>query len=149
VTHNRAPILIEHSDLLWRAIREVQDGSPFELLAWVVLPDHFHVIIDPKEFDLSHLTRRIKLKFSSRYRFIIGMKSGRVWQNRFWDHILRDQEDLNRHIDYIHYNPVKHGLADGPLEWEHSSFQAYRRRGFYSDEWGVTDDPTDGEAIGE
>jgi putative transposase len=77
------------------------------------------------------------------------MKSGQVWQNRFWDHILSDQEDLNRHIDYIHYNPVKHGLTDDPLEWEHSSFRVYRSRGFYSDGWGVTDDPTDGRATGE
>ncbi len=71
---------------------------------------------------------------------------GKIWQRRFWDHVIRDQNDLNKHIDYIHYNPVKHGLIKSPFEWEYSSIHNFCAEGYYSLDWGVKDKPDmDGE----
>ncbi len=67
------------------------------------------------------------------------MHRGRVWQNRFWDHIIREQNDFNRHIDYIHYNPVKHGYVSNPADLKLSSFSKLKRKGVYPDDWGVVE----------
>ena len=77
------------------------------------------------------------MTFSASLRSELGVRSGRVWQYRFWDHIIRDQIDLNKHIDYIHYNPVRHGLTTSPFDWKESSFDEYYKRGLYPDDWGV------------
>lgn len=63
---------------------------------------------------------------------------GPLWQNRYWDHQVRDQADFNAHLDYIHYNPVKHGYVEKPAQWEYSSFQAFLDQGYYQADWGVT-----------
>ena len=106
VTYRRKRILTDNLDISWRSWKEI------ELLAWVVLPDHFHAILDVGEY-------------------------GRVWQNRFWDHIIRDQDDMNRHLDYIHFNPVKHGIVDDPFEYEYSSLNDFYRQGYYERNWRV------------
>jgi putative transposase len=72
-----------------------------------------------------------------------------VWQRRYWEHMIRDQEDLHRHIDYIHYNPVKHGLAQAARAWPWSSFHRYVRMNFYDLEWGNTGPELDGLSVGE
>ncbi len=131
------PILIDQFDLLWPAIQTVKKEMPFDLIAWVVLSDHLHMVIDPLENDLSSLMKRIKLSFSTSYRKRAGRREGRVWQYRFWDHIIRDQSDMNRHIDYIHYNSVKHGLTASPFDWKYSSIHEYLRDGYYPKDWGV------------
>jgi len=69
------------------------------------------------------------------------------WQNRFWDHIIRNQDDINKHIDYIHYNPVKHGLTARPFSWEHSSIHEYKD--YYGADWGVEEKPEFGDEYGE
>ena len=107
-----------------------------DLIAWVVLPDHFHILIDPKDSDVSKDIQRIKMSFATSLRHQDGRSSGRTWQNRFWDHIIRDQEDMNRHLDYIHFNPVKHGLVDSPSRWPLTSFRRYLRLGIYQSDWG-------------
>jgi putative transposase len=137
VTSSRLPILVNNFDLLWRAIDASRVKHPFDLIAWVVLPDHMHLLIDPLQCDLSGVMRKIKLVFSTKYRESIRLASGRVWQNRFWDHCIRDQKDFNRHVDYIHYNPVKHGLVSAPGDYSYSSFREYRDQGYYSDDWGM------------
>jgi len=71
----------------------------------------------------------------------LSVRAGRVWQWRFWDHIIRDQRDFNKHLDYIHYNPVKHGLVSSPLEYPHSSFAQYVDEGFYRPDWVQKDAP--------
>ena len=114
VTFQRKRILVEHADLLHHALTNVKERLRFEIIAHVILPDHFHAIIDPGEYDLSNLLQRIKQSFSMDYRQRTGA-SGRVWQLRFWDHIIRDQDDMNKHIDYIHYNPVKMVSFTAPL----------------------------------
>ena len=136
VTYTRMPILIENWDILDAAIKKAQTPIPFDLVAWAVLPDHMHMIIEPGKNDLSRLIKRIKQSFSMNYRKRAGY-SGRVWQYRFWDHVIRDDEDFRRHVDYIHFNAVKHGLATGPLEFPFSSFHEYYKSGYYSADWGV------------
>ncbi|MEW6411197.1 MAG: transposase [Candidatus Zixiibacteriota bacterium] len=136
VTHKRAPILLDHVDLLWLAFDRPSKTSSYEMPAWVILPDHIHMLISSDKEDLSLLVRRFKLSFSGYYRKRVGSGSGRVWQNRYWDHVIRDTADMNRHIDYIHYNPIKHGLATNPFDWTQSSIHKYFERGYYSRDWG-------------
>ena len=140
VTHNRAPLLIEHFPHFWEAVERSCDRVQFEIIAWVVLPEHFHMIIDPKDNNLSGILRRLKLSFANQYYGQQGQDRGRVWQARFWDHVIRDQDDMNRHIDYIHYNPVKHGLVRNPAQWRYSSFGDYKEEGYYSPDWGVNEE---------
>ena len=137
VTYQRQSILVEHFDLLWSALEKVREQHRLHLNAWVVLPDHFHMLVEHENENISNLVRRIKLSFSQSYRHRVHQAGGRVWQYRFWDHIIRDQEDLNRHVDYIHYNPVKHGLSDSPFAWPYSSASTYLCEGLYSPDWGT------------
>ena len=124
-------------------------NESYRLLAWVILPDHVHVVFDPQKQDVAGLTKRIKLKFSAGYRSRHGLTSGRLWQYRYWDRIIRDQDDLNRHIDYIHYNPVKHGLVKDPFDYDHSSIHQYAEQGIYHTGWGRNEDPTSAGTYGE
>lgn len=89
--------------------------------------------------------KMIKLSFSSSYRKVMGIREGRTWQHRFWNHIIRDQTDLNHHVDYIHYNPVKHGLVNDSLLWQFSSYYDFIKEGAYSRGWGVKEIKFDGE----
>ena len=139
VSHNRMPILVDNFDLLWKAIETTKLKTQFNIIAWAVLPDHFHLIVDPKKNDLSSLMKRIKLSFSWYYRKRVGLVKGRVWQNKFWDHIIRNQEDLNKHIDYIDINPVKHGFIANAVEWKYSSIRQYFENGYYSKDWGSSE----------
>jgi len=91
---------------------------------------------------ISTIVQAVKLRFTHRYKKDAGISTHLgVWQRRFWDHIIRDQEDFNRHLDYIHYNPVKHGYVSDPLEFEWSSFGAYLERGKYRRGWGCVGEP--------
>ncbi len=139
VSHNRMPILVANFDLLWKAIEITKQKTQFDIIAWAVLPDHFHMIIEPMRNNLSALMKSMKLSFSWHYRKRAGLVKGRVWQNRFWDHIIRDQEDLNKHIDYIHFNPVKHGIVANVIEWKYSSLHQYFEDGLCSKEWSSTE----------
>ena len=149
VTYKRQPLLIANVDLLEDALTACKSRCGFDLIAWVMMPDHFHLIIDPGETHISSILQRIKMSFAAQYRRRHRMHSGRVWQNRFWDHIIRDQEDVNRHIDYIHFNPVKHGQVGKPLNWPYSSFGEYVKQGLYQSDWGVIDDFPVGYELGE
>ena len=135
VAYNRKKILIHNVDLFWESIQSIKNRLTFEIIAWVIIPDHFHMIIDPKVSNLSDILKRIKLSFSKKYRFNHQSVASRIWQNRFWDHIIRDQKDLNKHIDYIRYNPVKHEIVKSPFKYEYSSLSEYED--FYEDDWGV------------
>lgn len=128
VTQNREPLLIDSIDKFWNSWDETLPD------AWVILPDHFHIIITPKEQTISQLIHRFKIKFSRHIRD--NVRPGKVWHNRFWDHVVRDQDDLNTRIDYIHYNPVKHELVDDPFTYEHSSLGKYFNKGLYAPDWG-------------
>lgn len=137
VTYERRPFLLEHIDEFWLSVHHVRQHVPFDLLAWVILADHFHVVIWSTEGAISDIVRRIKQKFAGLYRSRHGQVRGRLWQHRFWDHVIRDEEDLNRHLDYIHINPLKHGLADNPFLYPHSSLPKFAEDGMYPPDWGM------------
>ena len=113
----------------------------------VVLPDHLHAIwvLPDDDYDFSVRWRLIKTAFSrsrpeSSARDVsdsrLMKKEKGIWQRRFWEHMIRDEDDLNLHRDYIHYNPMKHGLAASPGLWKHSSFQKFVEEGLYPRDWG-------------
>ncbi len=135
VTSDRKPLLCRHIDLLLTAVRRAKRKSWFSLVAWVVLPDHTHAILYSPAGETARIVQRIKLSFSLQLRSLTHT-NGIAWQHRYWDHVIRTEEDFKRHLDYIHYNPVKHGLVSSPAEWELSSFRRYMRDGYYSQDWG-------------
>jgi len=97
VTRARSPILGEGAQFLYDSITESKAILNFEITAWVIIPDHFH-IINPLQNNLSNIMKRIKLIFSYKYRHLHKSYRGSLWQPRFWDHIIRDQDDMNKHI---------------------------------------------------
>ncbi len=139
VTYERRDILIDNIDLLRTATKSIRNIYPFKITASVILPDHFHWLIYARDQNISEILKRIKLKFSGLYRSQYELKSGRLWQYRYWDRIVRNQAELNNYIDYIHYNPVKHGFAKGPYDWEYSSIHKYKE--YYQKDWGIRQVP--------
>jgi len=140
VTARRQPIFAnKHAvDILRDVFRVVRENHPFRIDAIVVLPDHLHCIwtLPPDEADFPMRWRLIKSRFTRLCRpFLPGQ--ARIWQSRYWEHTLRDEQDFIRHIEYIHYNPVKHGLVERPIEWSYSSFQRYVNAGIYPQYWGT------------
>ena len=132
VTHNRRPILCEpeNINLLRDSFRQVQRQHPFKIDAIVILPDHLHCIwtLPPLDADFSTRWRLVKSWFSRRcqgqYRGKISAsrqhkQEQAVWQRRFWEHLIRDEEDYQRHVDYIHYNPVAHNLVAKVEDWQY------------------------------
>lgn len=137
-------LLHEHIDLLRAAYVHVRSKWPFVTRAMVVLPEHLHCIwqLPEHDADYSGRWRLIKARFAAalRHRGVtlgprIGSDYG-VWQRRFWEHTLRDEDDLRRHADYIHINPLKHGLVQRVRDWPHSSFHRYVARGDMPPDWG-------------
>ena len=119
---------------------------PFKIDAMVILPDRLHCIwtLPNCDFDFSTRWKRLKASFTRSYsggraedisESMRKKKERVIWQRRFWEHRIRNQEDFNRHYDYIHYNPAKHGLVNLPIEWNYSSFRDFIERGFYPQSW--------------
>ena len=108
------------------------------------LPDNSHTHDNTIENTISRIMQSVKLRFTHRYKKKHGIHGSlSLWQRRFWDHIICDEEDYNRHMDYIHYNPVKHKYTARPGDYEWSSFPTYAERGMYEPDWGVTGEPHD------
>ncbi|HUV29922.1 MAG TPA: transposase [Acidobacteriota bacterium] len=138
VTHNRAPILTDDLGLFLSSWGDVLPS------AWVILPNHFHAIVPVANEPISTIMHRMKITYARQVRE--SERSGRVWQHRFWDHIIRDDADYRRHVDYVHYNPVKHGLVRDPFLWRFSSLATWAARGIYARDWGTRERPRfDGE----
>jgi putative transposase len=137
-------LLVDHLANLRSAIRSVQAAHPFHIDAIVILPEHLHCIwtLPPQNSDISTRWSLIKGQFSRSITKCERISSSRIkrgerglWQRRFWEHLIRDEEDLNRHTDYIHWNPVKHGWVQR-VDWPHSSFHRFVERGVYTSDWG-------------
>jgi len=120
-------------------MRAVQALHPFHLLAYVVLPEHLHLLMQTgASTNFSRVIHSIKRNYTLNYKRSRGISGPLLlWQSRFWDHVIRDEDDLARHMDYIHYNPVKHGCAASPLDWKYSTYRFWLERGCYPKEWGV------------
>lgn len=135
VTANRQPVLASPAriGLLRGAMRYVMKRHPFSIDAMVVLPDHLHCIwrLPDTDSDFSMRWRLIKTHFSRN----AGLNAP-CWQRRFWEHLIRDDDDYAHHVDYIHYNPVKHGYVAQAGQWPHSSFMRYVTAGQYDADWG-------------
>ena len=130
VTNERKPILAGSEQLFWSCWKFPQPE------AWVILPDHFHMIVKVEDISISDIMHNFKITFSRYLRDKFDLK-GKVWQNRFWDHIIRNQDEMNLYTDYIHYNPVKHKLAVDPFTYQYSSLNLYYENGLYARDWGV------------
>jgi putative transposase len=136
--------LVDNIDLLRRAFRVTRHERPFAVDAAVVLPDHLHVVmtLPADDADFPGRWKRFKSLFTRfvAARGIIVERNRRgeysLWQRRFWEHTIRDETDLVRHIDYVHYNPVKHNLVLQVSDWPHSSFHRYARAGVLPNDWG-------------
>jgi putative transposase len=152
-----AGMLIERIEDLREAFRSVRRERPFALEAMVVLPDHLHCIwrLPPGDVNYSLRWREIKARFSRRVPAGERRSPGRVhqgerglWQRRFWEHTLRDDRDVERHVDYIHHNPVKHGYVSRVADWPYSSFHRFVRLGLYPLDWSGGQDEA-GAGFGE
>ena len=139
-------LLIRHIDALRQAFVAVRDRHPFTIEAIVILPDHLHTLwrLPEDDGDYALRWRLIKARFSrelpeDEHRSPSRASKGErgIWQRRYWEHQIRDDDDWARHVDYIHYNPVKHGLVTRPGDWPHSSLHRFVREGRLPADWGA------------
>ncbi|PLK49095.1 transposase [Uliginosibacterium sp. TH139] len=150
VTHRRQRILTDESlrVALRDAVRRVRAEMPFSIDAWVLLPDHLHCIwtLPPGDADFGRRWGRIKLfvtravaaeyaRADWRNPSRITRRESTIWQRRFWEHQIRDDADYAAHMDYVHINPVKHGLVPTVADWPHSTFHRFVRAGVYPANW--------------
>jgi putative transposase len=165
VTFGRQPILINDHirTALREGIQEVRQSLPFTIEAWVLLPDHLHAIWTLPENDDNFASRwavikRIVTKRCDSLEEIAGSisdsygkrREGIIWQRRFWDHLIRDELDLQRHFDYLHWNPVKHSYVKQVIDWPYSTFHRFVNQGLYPLDWGgINEDDTAKIKFGE
>lgn len=153
VSFRRRPILCYSPirNALRSALIEVRQRRPFEIGAWVLMPDHMHCIWTLPSGDTDYSTRWALIKrlvsrscaheLDDRWRpssSRIKHRDSIIWQRRFHEHMVRDEWDFERHADYIHFNPVRHGHADSAAAWPFSTFHRYVREGIYPANWGGT-----------
>jgi REP-associated tyrosine transposase len=151
ITYRRRKILTipESINILHEVISEVRREHPFFIDAWVLLPDHMHSIwtLPKGDDDYSRRWGLIKARFSRSARTLFHLddlmtdskehhRESTIWQRRFWEHQIRDERDLNAPLDYLHYNPVKHGMVANVAEWPYSTFHRYVEQGLYPANWG-------------
>jgi putative transposase len=145
VTRERCPIFEDEAavKLFWSSLQQCKTRYAFNKHAHVVIPDHIHILLelcdDSTPADLIRCLKRgflfrIKsggMETSTRSLELIH-RFGTIWQSRYYDHVIRDEEDFSRHVDYIHFNPVKHGYVENPFVWKYSSIHEFE----YQDDWG-------------
>ena len=138
-------LLVRHVDRLRKIYRSVREQRPFETVAICILPDHLHAVwsLPDDSADFSTRWSLIKSGFSrgippaaTRSSSKIAKREKGIWQRRYWEHVIRDNADLERHVDYIHFNPVKHGLVRRVGDWPYSSFHQHVRRGLLPPDLG-------------
>ncbi len=151
VTFRRQPFLCDEDvrTALRKAIRSVRDRHPFTIDGWVLLPDHLHTLwtlpAGDSNFSLrwnlikrmvtrecAHRLEQSELMSSSKHKH----RESTLWQRRFWEHQIRNDRDYQTHMDYLHFNPVKHGYVKRVVDWSYSSFHRHVKQGVYSDDWG-------------
>lgn len=160
VSYQRRPILCHPTirNALRRAIEDVRQTRPFAIDGWVLMPDHLHCIWTLPEGDTDYSMRWSIIKRSvSRFARDVALDSAMrnpsaqkrrestIWQRRFWDHVIRDDRDFERHLDYIHFNPVRHGYVTRAVDWPHSTMHRYVKAGVYPRDWGGGPEPEWGD----
>ena len=163
VTYRRRKLFLDPRarSILRESVKEVHRDHPFKIDAWVLLPEHLHCVWTLPTGDADYSTRlgKIKAGFSKQAKSIFHknerMNNSRrirrestLWQRRFWEHEIRDEIDFQKHVDYVHYNPLKHGLVDCLKDWPYSTFHRRVKLGLYPADWaGFLDAP--GASFGE
>jgi putative transposase len=152
VTYRRRKILThpECRHHLRNVVTRVRHRYPFRIDGWVLLPEHLHCVwtLPEGDADFSKRWSLIKAGFSKKIKNLFHRedwmnasktkhRESTIWQRRFWEHQIRDDKDYQNHLDYLHYNPVKHGLVEQVQEWPYSTFHRYVRLGVYPKNWGV------------
>lgn len=150
VTHHRAPFFSKEAnvEILRSSFKREMKRRPFTLEAMVVLPDHLHCLWLLPEGDADYSSRWREIKKSTTQQLSVNRNyrsEGDVWQRRYWEHKIRDAEDWRIHMDYIHYNPVKHGYVSEPGMWKYSSFLKWVKCGVYDVNWGRVEPDNIGE----
>ena len=139
-----ADLLVTQIEALRNAVRDTSRLMPFHIDAWVVLPEHMHCLwtLPEGDADFPNRWRTIKTAFSKSLPRTAtttpaNLRPGErgIWQRRYWEHTIRDERDYAAHMDYIHFNPVKHGLAQHPAEWKYSTFRRCVSQGIYPVNW--------------
>ena len=162
-THRRQALLTDPRcrEALRTAINKVRLEMPFDIVAWVLMPDHLHAVWqlpqNDKDFSLrwslikQHVTRECESWLPRRSLSPSRERRGEgsLWQRRFWEHLIRDETDFSRHLDYIHYNPVKHGYVTSVADWPYSTFHRYVKEGVYPEDWSGIVETNDGRNFGE
>ena len=140
----RSDLLVREIDLLRATVRATQQRYPFHIDAWVVLPEHMHCLwtLPPGDADFARRWKVIKFAFARRLpreELITASQASRgergIWQRRYWEHLIRDEQDYQRHFDYIHFNPLKHGYVQQLADWPYSSFHRAVAMGLYPQDW--------------
>ena len=164
VTYRRRRFLTDAGPRAWlrAAIEATRADYPFLIDAWVLLPDHLHCLWTLPEEDADYSARwaLIKRRFTQRAGNALHRddwmsaskrkyREGTVWQRRFYEHVIRDERDLNAHMDYIHYNPVKHGLVARVADWPYSTFHRWVAEGRYTAAWAQAPAELRGTEMGE
>ena len=164
VTYRRQKFLTlpENRDALRSAIAAAKQYCAFVIEAWVLLPDHMHCIwtLPENDSDFSKRWGLIKAKFSKQKQARLHNekwmnqskhkhRESTIWQRRFWEHQIRNDYDFEKHMDYIHFNPVKHGYADRVCDWPYSTFHRYVRSGVYPIAWAGSGVEIDDVVYGE
>ena len=142
-------------EVLRGAFRAVRVEHPFEIDAIVILPDHLHTIwtLPPNDYDYALRWKKVKTLFSKRMPKREPRSASRtakgergIWQRHYWEHLIRDEEDFQRHFDYVHINPLKHGLVEQVKDWPYSTFHRYAEQGVYPQDWaGIIEEGDFGE----
>ena len=144
VTHNRNPILVENIETLKESIKNTHFKYNFDIVAIAIMPDHLHMII-----KVDNINDYPKIIYSMKYYFSkyinvekislseSKIKKGEkgVWQRRYWEHTIRNEQDFYRHLDYIHYNPIKHNLVKSSKDYKYTTFEKFVKLGLYEKNW--------------
>ena len=137
-------LLVRHIELLRSTVDAVRQRHPFQIHGWVVLPEHLHCVIELPDGDADFATRwrLVKIGFSKalpKTEMLSEVRARRgergIWQRRFWEHLIRDERDFQAHMDYVHINPVKHGLVERVADWPYSTFHRLVAKGIYPSDW--------------
>ncbi len=151
-------LLTDHVEILRKSVSKVKCKRPFEIVAWVVLPDHIHAMwtLPEDDSDYSSRWREIKKAFTKQLPKVESLSATRlkngergIWQRRFWEHTITSKLDYQNHINYIYLNPLKHGLVNQVKDWPYSSFHRDVARGLYDIDWCGTSDSEDSSNFGE
>ncbi len=140
-------LLIAEFNQLKESIKKVKASYPFKLNAMVVSPDHLHMIMSlaKNDTDYSVRIRLIKTYFSKSLNKTEAISTSRkskeergIWQRRYWEYVIRNETDFINHLNYIHFNPVKHGCCNRAVDWPYSTFHNYVEKGLYPESWAIT-----------